>query len=277
MTLDATELSGEKRGQWFQVMTRFLIVLSLGFGLAAQADTPQKIVDIPTRPGVTQRFILLAPEKPRATVILFAGGHGGLQIDSAGKFGWGGGNFLVRSRRLFAERGLAVAVIDAPSDRQKPPYLAGFRQTPSHVTDVKAVIARLRQEGSGPIWLVGTSFGTYSAAHVAIELPQDGADGVVLTSTTLSHNQIRPVPDFDLWKIKVPVLVVHHEQDLCPYCAYRDMPRLMDKLGNAGKRALLTFTGGRAEGDPCDAFSYHGYNGIEKDVVQKIADWVLSN
>lgn len=28
------------------------------------------------------------------------------------------------------------------------------------------------------------------------------------------------------------------------------------------------------EGDPCEAFAYHGYNGIERDVVAKIAEWM---
>jgi hypothetical protein len=43
---------------------------------------PARTVDIPTRPGVTQRFLLIAPEKPKAAVILFAGGDGGLTLDS---------------------------------------------------------------------------------------------------------------------------------------------------------------------------------------------------
>ncbi len=34
------------------------------------------------------------------------------------------GNFLVHARNLFTEQGLAVAVIDAPSDRQNFPHPA---------------------------------------------------------------------------------------------------------------------------------------------------------
>lgn len=254
-----------------------LIAVTLGFYQAVLADVSQRVVDIPTRQGVTQRLIYLFPEKPRAAAILFAGGHGGLQISPSGGFGWGEGNFLVRTRRLFAEQGLAVAVMDAPSDRQNPPYLAGFRQTPEHVADVKAVIAWLKRQGPWPVWLVGTSFGTYSAAYVATESDRGGPDGVALTSTTLTHDKIRPVPAMPLEKLRIPVLVAHHEQDACPYCAYADMPRLMEKLGTVGKRKLLTFKGGRAKGDPCDAFHYHGYNGIEKEVVESIAAWILSN
>jgi hypothetical protein len=33
--------------------------------------------------------------------------------------------------------------------------------------------------------------------------------------------------------------------------------------------------GGVSEGDPCEAFAYHGYNGIEREVVAKIAAWLV--
>jgi hypothetical protein len=40
----------------------------------AVADTDEKVVDIPARPGTTQRFLWLEPPNARAAVILFAGG-----------------------------------------------------------------------------------------------------------------------------------------------------------------------------------------------------------
>jgi len=74
-------------------------IVRVGYG-----EVPQRVVDVPTRPGVTQRFVLLTPTQPKAVVVLFAGGHGGLQIQDNGSFRWGTGNFLVRSRQSFAER-----------------------------------------------------------------------------------------------------------------------------------------------------------------------------
>lgn len=65
----------------------------------AHGQIAQTVVDIPTRPGVSQRMVVLSPENPKATVILFAGGHGGLQIFPGGSFKWGEGNFLVRTAR----------------------------------------------------------------------------------------------------------------------------------------------------------------------------------
>jgi pimeloyl-ACP methyl ester carboxylesterase len=243
----------------------------------AHAQVIQKVVDIPTRPGVTQRMIVLSPSEPKAAVVLIPGGHGGLQVFSNGSMKWGEGNFLVRTRQLFAEQGLLVAVIDAPSDRQSAPFLQGFRQKPEHAADIKAVIAWLRETAKVPVWLVGTSRGTQSAGYVATELTgPEGPDGVVLSSTILTDDKGRPVPAMPLGKIRVPVLVVHHEQDGCTHCAFAEIPALMGKLATAPKTQLLSFKGGQNQGDPCEAFSYHGFNGLERDVVQQTAAWVLA-
>jgi len=241
----------------------------------AQAEVTQQVVDIPTRPGVTQRMVVLTPEAPKAAVVLFAGGHGGLQIYPGGSFRWGEGNFLVRTRGLFAEQGLTVAVVDAPSDRQSPPFLSGFRQTPQHAEDIKAVIAWLREQRKIPVWLIGTSRGTQSAAYVATQLAQaEGPDGLVLTSTILTDRRSRSVTEMPVERLHLPVLVVHHEQDGCQHCRFSDVPALMDKLKGASRTKLLAFTGGISQGDPCEARAHHGYNGQEREVVAQIAAWI---
>jgi len=206
-----------------------------------------------------------------------AGGNGGLQIQPGGGMLKGAGNFLVRTRQLFAAQGLLVAVVDAPSDRQSQPFLQGFRLRDEHVVDLRAVIAWLRTQASVPVWLVGTSRGTQSAAWVATQLasvPGAGPDGLVLTSTILSDTKSRAVPSMALDELRIPVLVVHHQLDACQLCAYSSLPSLMRKLGQAPRKQLLSFQGGTSEGDPCEAFAYHGYNGIEPEVVKAIADWI---
>ncbi len=241
------------------------------------AQNGHRVVDIPTRPGVTQRLLVLSVEDPKATVILFAGGHGGLQISDSGSFKWGSRNFLVRGRQLFTEQGLNVLVVDAPSDRQTAPYLAGYRQRPEHVADVGAVIAWARKQAKVPVWLVGTSRGTQSAAFVATELGTvQGPDGLVLTSTVLIDDKGRPVPAMAVDKLRIPVLVVHHEYDGCRLCSFRETPALMNKLGNAPRKQMLSITGGEDRGDPCEAGGYHGFNGIERDVVAQISRWILA-
>lgn len=260
------------------------LVLTLVLTLAGQAALAQgtpRVVDIPTRPGVTQRFVYMAPPNARAAVILMAGGHGGLQITSDGGFTWGKGNFLVRTRQQFADAGLVVAVVDAPSDRQSPPFLNGLRQTPEHASDIAAVIAWLKQQAPAPmpVWLAGTSRGTQSAAYIATELSpaQGGPDGLVLTATVLNDSSSRAVPKMPLETLRIPVLVVHHQQDACRVCRFSDLPPLMEKLAKTPKAELITITGGQSIGDPCEAMAYHGFNGREAEVVSRIGSWVLAH
>jgi len=248
------------------------------------SDVAQRVVDVPTRPGVIQRFLLLSPREPKATVVLFAGDHGGLHIAADGRFQYGNlaVNFLVRSRQLFFQHDLAVAIVDAPSDRQGFPFrfLSGFRQTPAHAADIKAVIAWLREHVGAPVWLIGTSRGTQSVAYLATQLTgRDGPDGIVLTSTILADDGSRPVPAMPLETLRIPVLVVHHEQDGCRFCLFRDMPALMHKLDAVPVKELIAVNGGVSGvsgSDPCTAFTYHGYNGIESFVVARIAAWIVS-
>ena len=253
-----------------------LVAALLVFWQVAFGEVSQRVIDIPTRPGVLQRFLYLTPEHPKAAVILFAGGHGGLELSQNGSFGWGKGNFLVRTRLLFVERGLSVAIVDAPSDRQRLALTAGFRQTPEHAADIKAVIAWLKQQNNIPVWLIGTSRGTQSAAFISTELSitEGGPDGLVLTSTILSDQKERSVLEMPLTKITIPVLIVHHEHDGCKHCAYSDIPRLIKKLERSTRKELVTIQGGESHGDPCEAFAHHGFNGNEKEVVTKIADWI---
>jgi dienelactone hydrolase len=256
---------------------RILPLLLLAAASGAYAQSPQ-VVDVPSRPGVTQRILVITPDKPKAVVILFAGGDGGLTLEADGRIPKLGGNFLVRTRQLFVEQGLTTVLIDAPSDRQSPPFLSGYRQTDEHVADVKAVIAWLRQQSKIPVWLIGTSRGTQSVGHIATHLPltDGGPDGIVLTSTIVNDPRSRAVPEMALERIRIPVLVTHHREDSCRICLYSDVPRLMEKLTTPPRKELITFDGGVSVGDPCEARAYHGYNGIEGAVVQRIAAWITA-
>jgi hypothetical protein len=71
-------------------------------------------------------------------------------------------------------------------------------------------------------------------------------------------------------------LVVHHEQDGCSLCLFRDLPPLMSKLTAAPRKELLAFKGGQSRGDPCEALAYHGYNGLGPEVVGQIASWIVA-
>jgi len=50
----------------------------------------------------------------------------------------------------------------------------------------------------------------------------------------------------------------------------------MHKLDAVPRKELIAVTGGVSRGAPCQAWAYHGYNGIEPAVVARIADWIVS-
>ena len=258
---------------------KILIYISMvSCHLFANSQVTQEIVNVNTRDGVTMRVLLLSPKEPKASLILFAGGHGGLRIFPNGSMQWGENNFLIRTKSIFAELGVSVAIVDAPSDRLRPPFLSGFRNSEEHSKDIKALLILLKNKYPVPIWLVGTSRGTESAASVGIKL-QDENDlkGIILTSSILIGQDGFPVPDMDLNTFKKPVLVVHHEKDECRVTKFSDLSKLSSKLNSNNRNEVVIFSEGITQGDACQAMSHHGFNGIEQQVVSKIVDWVIKN
>jgi len=260
------------------VSARALAALALAIAALAAPAAAEEVMTIPTRPGVTQSFLLLRrSETPAATVILFAGGNGALGLGPDGRLSGLGGNFLVRNRGRFAEHNLMVAVPDAPSDHASG--LSRFRASREHAADIRALIAALRATAPAPVWLVGTSMGTVSAASAGARLRDGGPDGIVLTSTITrwSRNQGESVGDVKLKDIQVPTLVVHHREDACPFTPFADIPSVLRDLSRAPRRELITFDGGEPpQSAPCEARAAHGYLGLDEHVVKAIAEWIVT-
>ncbi len=236
------------------------------------------IVTFDTRIGVTQQILIESPDNPKANLILFAGGKGKIKLDIGGYKN--NNNFLVRSRQLFIDKGLAIILIDAPSDKQgKLGMLKGFRNSQKHVQDIEAVIEYTRTSNNKPIWLVGTSRGTESAAYAAIHL-NDKIDGVVLTSSiSRTDNKGTSVTDLALDKITVPVLAIHHKEDKCKATIPKVIKSIKSKAYNSSRVKTKLFSGGDEpiSKNPCQARTYHGYLGIEEDVVNFMYDFISEN
>jgi hypothetical protein len=258
-----------------------VLLAAVGSGGAYGADA--SLVSIPTPRGAKQAFILIKPDKPVASVILFAGGHGALRLQSASTMQWGAGNFLVRSRDKFAAHDLAVAVIDAPSDRPRG-MNAIFRMGRAHAGDIGAVVAYLRKTIGKPVWLVGTSMGTFSAAEGAIAAKP--IDGLVLTSTItrskpnwkIARSHRHGVASMALPAITAPTLIVSHQKDGCDLTPASDAPKLKRRLKKARVVDVALLDGGDPpQSVPCEAKSQHGYFGIEAKAVDTVAAFVKAN
>lgn len=243
------------------------------------------LVSVQTPRGAKQAFILIKPAKPVAAVILFAGGHGALHLKSATSMGWGAGNFLVRTREQFAAQGFMVAVVDAPSDQQGERGMnALFRMSSAHAADIGAVVGYLKKQADVPVWLVGTSMGTFSAAGVGIAIKN--VAGVVLTSTItrsqpnwhIRQSHPNGVASMGLSAITVPTLIMSHRNDACDITPASDAPKLTSALAKSRKVDVVLLDGGSAPiSEPCEARSQHGFYGIEGQAVGAIAQFIKSN
>lgn len=245
-----------------------ILLLAVHGASASAADRP---LTIDTRPGVTVSVWFMPRPNATATVVLLPGGSGGIGMKHGAPTSE---NFLVRSRDLFAQRGLNVAVVGRPSDVKKLDY--EFRIDPRHMQDLHGVVAHLKKRGAKvPVWLVGTSRGTISAAAAAIDFGERELAGIVLTSSVTSAKKTGAVPTQRLDRIRIPVLVVHHEKDACKVCEPLEVPYILRGLVNAPVKKLIMVSGGaNPSGNPCDASHWHGYVGMEAEVVDTIVGWI---
>ena len=247
--------------------TLALIILLFAVPCFAEVD---RLIKIDTRPDVTVSFYYMKREGAKATVVLLTGGAGGIGMKDGIPTS---NNFLVRSRDYFAANGFNVAIVGKPSD--KDDLDGSFRTSAEHIEDLKRVIGYLKKDNAVPVWLVGTSMGTISATAVASTISKEELGGIVLTSSITSMKKVGAVPYQKLENIRIPVLVAHHESDACKMCVPSDVPQIIHGLKNSPiKKEIFVKGGADPKGDPCQALHWHGFIGMEKEMVDIISGWI---
>jgi hypothetical protein len=192
------------------------------------------------------------PQSVRYGVILMPGGNGVVDPHlEGGRIVLGmAGNFLMRSRALFAGPRFVAASTDATS-------------SPGRIAAIAADLEK--RYGKLEIYVVGTSNSTNATLELA-----ETADGLIAGFVhTSSFNR---VASFDPRKLKSRNLLVMHRQDACHFTLPAATQSSHDKFGTE----LVVMDGGRTEGDVCVARAYHGYNGIERETVDRIESWILN-
>lgn len=237
----------------------------------------QEIVTLDTRPRVTLRVLLVTPEAPpAATLVLFPGGVGANDFDlRAGQIHLGS-NFLVRTSPLVAEQGLAAAIIDTPSD-QRHGMGDWFRTSRAHAEDVRKVLDVLTSRWPGPVYLVGTSRGTLSAAYLAASLHDSRVRGLVLASTMSADGRGRwmSVRQLPIDTVTVRVLFIHHDEDRCEATPIQGARQLAAWFRKSPAVDFIEVVGGDPpRSGPCEPLSAHGFLGQEREVVRALADWI---
>jgi pimeloyl-ACP methyl ester carboxylesterase len=253
-----------------KTISRQLILCIFFLMTAVPSFAAEKVVQVETRPGVSVPVYYIKRAHATATVVLLTGGNGSIQLTVGIPLS---SSFLVTSRDYFADSGFNVAVIDKPSDTSDLDF--HFRSTPEHLQDLRQVVAYLKNDENLPVWLVGNSRGTISATAAAIALGNEELAGLVLTSSITDRWKKGAVPSQDLKAIRIPVLVVHHAQDACRICKPRNASRIMKGLTNAPiKKLVMVEGGGPPSGKECTSTHWHGFVGMEKEVVSLIAEWI---
>lgn len=233
------------------------------------------VLRVPTREGVSVPIYAVWQEGAVATVVLYSGGGGG--YGQIGEDGWPlGGNFLIRTGKQWASHPFNVVMVGRSSDGID--LSMGYVRTgDKHAADNVAIFKTILRKSPVPLWVVGTSMGTISAAAAVIQDTGHLVAGVVLTSSILAYRIPGAVPTQKLSMIRVPTLVVHHANDACWACPPSDAKRLEDALSNAPIKKVLLLSGGSgASGDPCEPMHHHGYVGMQREVVDLIAGWILA-
>ncbi|HZS64492.1 MAG TPA: alpha/beta hydrolase [Xanthobacteraceae bacterium] len=206
--------------------------------LGAHADQAVKIGDA--------YALLNKPASARAGLILIPGGNGVMNVRPDGTFGSLGGNQLVRTRKDYLSYGLATLTIDVG-------------------VDVAAAVRYMRSV-TPVVVVVGTSRGTLRAPKSLPAHP----NGLVLTSgfwgnmpSLLGSPAALP-----------PTLVIEHRHDGCRPTSPAGVPGFQAWAGSKVK--VVWLDGGIDKGDPCEARAYHGFNGIDGQVVSAVAQFAKS-
>lgn len=181
------------------------------------------------------------------------------------------GNFLVRSRRHWLDDETLVMLVDAPSDEWTL-FPQQFRETKRYGEDVAALLGEATRRYGVREWtFVGTSEGSVSAFHAARMNP-DLAKRVILTSSVFLGGKNGPgLSRVHFGELKSRLLWVHHAEDPCRFTSYRDAQAFAKK---SGAPLVTARGGGPGRGADCEAFTAHGFAGVEIPALRAMQEWI---
>lgn len=272
-------------------MKKLIVLVMVLMNGIAFGQGPMAVVEtvetIPSRESHTQTFLLLKVEKPVATLLLYSGNKGyvGIYPNGSAQFDQ---FYVYRARRLLAQQGFNVLLLDAPSEWGSSGLWEKQRK-PEFIAHNVAVLAYARKIADVPVYLVGHSSGGITAAAVATQLKDKGADGLILVSPWMPTKEKWPIPSFvyssefgiaswsDMKDVRGPRLLVHHVEDDCNFSLPSYIPNLKAAFGANLPLDVIGITGGASpSGNPCYPAGRNNFNGLEKDVSEAIGNWVKS-
>ena len=71
--------------------------------------------------------------------------------------------------------------------------------------------------------------------------------------------------------LRSELLWVHHADDPCSFTSYRDAQEFARR---SGKPLVTVRGGGPGRGDACQAFTAHGFVGVERETLKAMQSWI---
>ncbi len=186
------------------------------------------------------------------------------------------GNFLIRSRGHLANELISILTIDCQSDSGdvcSSSYQAS-RERQIHVQKLINEVKK-RYPTIQEVWLIGTSMGTISSSFMPAYAPRAYAGAIHTAAITepYARNSYRELINFDYRKSGAPQFFIHHKDDPCYLTTWSGAKSISDKYGVP---LITVFGGSNFQGNPCNAFTEHGFRGKELEVMQTIREIILT-
>ena len=245
------------------------VLLTLSLALCRPCPAGAREQEIHTRAATTVRILAEVPADARAVLLLFEGAQGLLQRGYQG--------FAHRVFDRFPPHGIGAVLMDAPAD--KSGFRGGldprFRESARHIADIDGVVAALKRDYGLPVWILGVSNGTRSAASYAMHRSKD-IGGVVLVSSSTTPPNGTPIGELPgIARITVPLLAVAHRDDACLGSPPSGAAQIANAATASPHAAAMFFTGGENDGPlPCGTGTHHQLHGNEDDVVDAVV-WFI--
>ncbi|WP_353202192.1 hypothetical protein [Polynucleobacter sp.] len=251
-----------------QTMTPILIEADVGREFGVFSKSP-----------VVQRAILLKPSTSSDTALMFYRGWSGIANIKTENDWKRNLNYLQNNTDLFAQTGIALVVMDCPSDENRiapgnTPLACNddYRSSMKHADDAKKIMAVLKEKyGIIKFYIMGHSYGTISSKWLAKNLGNEIMGSIHSAAQTVASPRMRAygysAESFDVGSLKAPVLNIHHGDDQCVYTPYSTVLAY-------SKNNLITVKGGEGTGDVCGGTHLHSMGGREEATSKALIQWI---
>jgi len=184
------------------------------------------------------------------------------------------GNFLIRARRHLLTEQTLTLLVDCHSS-QGDGCRAEYQASPERYRHVMAVVnaARAKAPSIQQVYLLSTSMGSISSGFLPRHGPGQfaGAIHTAAIDPTAPHSYPQ-LARLNYGELKLPQAFIHHVEDPCSVTSYGYIRSVAERH----QIPLISVRGGGDfRGQPCQAFTQHGFRNKEVAVMKHVLKLVL--